>query len=177
MKRIAPHPLGIAACAFLAGLLAGCAGPADPPKSSSKEELFARLFQCAPGPAPDMPWKMTVRSVARDPDATRVRVAVTPAGNAPIDFALPVYRLSSGRWLIHLAGRAYLLDDECREYKLKDRKSAGEQDLPPEGPIRLSPGQSLEAILVFPRMPDSARAAMLVYAGDKLPFLFGVPGA
>jgi hypothetical protein len=99
---------------------------------------------------------------------------VAYAMDEAVDFYLPIYRLSAGRWLINEKGRAYLLDERCREFKLKDRKmpsiSSGEQRVPLDGRIRLNPGQAFEATLVFPRLFDQTRIGALVYDGRVLPF-------
>lgn len=101
-------------------------------------------------------------SITNATNATHVRLVAYVLDEA-VDFDLPVYRLSAGRWLINEKGRAYLLDEQCREFKLKDRKSYsssfGEQQIPLDGRIRLSPGQAFEATLVFHRLSDQTRAA------------------
>jgi hypothetical protein len=88
----------------------------------------------------------------------------------PADFDLPVYLMSRGRWLINERGRAYLLDPECREYKLKDRAPAAGQAEVKNGRVQLKAGEAFEVTLVFPRLLDGVRQGLLVYGTRVLPF-------
>jgi hypothetical protein len=137
---------------------------------------LAKIGGCVPGEAAIEGWSMEIRSASRDETSTRVEIAVTATGEA-VDFDLPVYRLSRGRWLINKSGqfgRAYLVDPTCREYKLKDRKAAPGREIPLDGRVRVTPGQPFEATLLFPRLPEETGVGMLVYNGQKLPFAIGV---
>jgi hypothetical protein len=117
--------------------------------------------------------KLAIAEVAHQPNATHVRLAGYATDEA-VDFDLPAYRLSSGQWLINEKGRAYLLDERCREFKLKDRKPSsgvhGGRPVRRDARIRLSPGQAFEATLIFPRLPDQTRMGVLVYDGRVVPF-------
>src|SRR5262249_22434724 len=130
---------------------------------------------CAPKNEPKKNLSLEIQSVEVQPQATRVKIVVS-ALVEPVDFDFPVYRLSSGRWLINETGRAYLIDPECREYRLKDRKAIDGFQIPLYGRIKLKPEQPFEAILVFPRISEQARVGMLVYDGQTLPFMLGVEG-
>jgi hypothetical protein len=100
---------------------------------------------------------------------------VAYASDEAVDFHLPIYRMSAGRWLINEKGRAYLLDERCREFKLNGRKPSagsfwGGRKVPLDGLVRLNPGQAFEATLIFPPLPDQTRVGALVYEGRVLPF-------
>jgi hypothetical protein len=95
-------------------------------------------------------------------------LAVYAAGEAA-DFDLPQYLMSRGRWLINERARTYLLDEACREYRLKDRRlTVGE--VPQGGRIKVGAGEAREFTLTFPRLPDGVHAGALVYGGWVLPF-------
>src|SRR5262249_12520027 len=98
---------------------------------------------------------------------TSVRV-VGYATTEAAEFDLPVYFMSRGRWLINERGRAYLLDEQCHEYKLKDRRT--EQAAPQGGHVRLKPGEACEATLSFPRLSNEVREGVLVYGTRVLSF-------
>jgi len=120
---------------------------------------------------------LAIESVVSDKTATRVRL-VAYARDEAVDFYLPVYRMSAGRWLINEKGRVYLLDEQCREFRLNDAKPSpgslsdflGGEKIPPDGRIRLRPGQAFEATLIFPPWADRARVGALFYDGRVLPF-------
>ena len=122
---------------------------------------FAKLQSCAPKDEGEHDVKLSVVSVVRHPEETSVRLAAY-ALDKPVEFNLPVYLLSRGRWLINEKGRVYLLDEQCREYKLKDRRSSvgtnsSAIQAPPDGRIKLEAGQVFEATLSFPRLPDEVQ--------------------
>lgn len=129
----------------------------------------AKLHACLPDSKPDSAFKLAIASVSRQPDETSVRLVAYTLGEAA-DFDLPVYLMSRGRWLINEQGRAYLLDDECREYKLKNRQVVVGPNITPQGRMRLKPGQAFEVTLSFPRLTDEAREGVLVYGAWVLPF-------
>lgn len=126
-----------------------------------------KLRACLPDSKPDSVFKLAIASVSRQPDETSVRLVAYTLGEAA-DFDLPVYLMSRGRWLIAEQGRAYLLDDECREYKLKNRQVVVAAT--PQGRVRLKPGQAFEVTLSFPSLTDEAREGVLVYGAWVLPF-------
>jgi hypothetical protein len=153
-------------------LLLPCASCRDPEaeKRAAVDAFFARARSCKEASEPEGNLKLAIASVTNTANETRVRL-VAYAFDEAVDFDLPVYRLSAGRWLINEKGRAYLLDEQCREFKLNNRKSSsGARQIPLDGRIRLNPGQAFEATLVFYRLPDQTRVGTLVYAGRVLPF-------
>jgi hypothetical protein len=134
------------------------------------DEFFVKARSCVPASEPEDKLKLAIAQVTNQPDATRVRLAAYALDEA-VDFDFPVYLMSAGRWVINEKGRAYLLNEQCREFVLKDRKSSfGGRKIPREGRIRLNPGQAFEVTLVFNRLPDQTRVGALIYAGRVLPF-------
>jgi hypothetical protein len=113
--------------------------------------------------------KIAIAGVTVNPNETAVTI-VAYALAEDTDFDLPAYWMSRGRWLINEEGRAYLLDERCREYKLKDRRSSTAEKIPPEGRIRLNRGQAFEAILSFPPLSDQTKVGVLVYGERTIPF-------
>ncbi len=159
---------------FFAGTY-GCASGKPERAAVEPERLEAQVERCVAGAEPARGWEMKIRSVSVEEAATRVEIGIRAMEEA-VQVDLPVYRLSRGRWLIGAAGRTYLVDATCREYKLKDRKAGPGREIPLEGRVRLRRGEEFEAVLLFPRLPDEARVGMLVYDGRKLPFAIGVAG-
>ncbi len=151
-------------------------------KPVTVEEFFARARSCIPSDVRiddnAVGLRLAVESVRKTGGTTQVRLVAYSIDRA-IDFYLPIYRLSAGRWLINDKGRAYLLDEQCREHKLNDRKPSasyssdpsGKPQIPHDGRIRLNPGQAFETTLVFPPLPDETRIGALVYEGNALPFI------
>jgi len=148
----------------------GCSRP-DPEseRQAAVAATLARLQSCAP-PDDEGEVKLAITSVTQQPNETRVRLAAY-ALDKPAEFDLPVYILSRGRWLIHETGRAYLLDEQCGEYKLKERRASSGMEAPQDGHIKLEAGQVFEVTLVFPPLPKDVRMGELVYGRRVLPFL------
>ena len=162
--------------------LTGCSRPnPEVEKRTAVDEFFARARSCRPSNGSDGEdagsLKLAVESVVSAENATHVRL-VAYARDEAVDFYLPIYRMSAGRWLINEKGRAYLLNEQCREFKLSESKPSpssasifwGGGQIPQDGRIRLNPGQALEVTLVFPPLPDRTRVGALVYDGRVLPF-------
>lgn len=171
LSRSLALPLALSLC------LAGCSRPVtEAEKSAAVDEFFTRARSCWPSDG-ESAALLAVESVVNDKNAASVRLAAYARDEA-VDFYLPVYRLSAGRWSINEKGRVYLLDEQCREFKLNDSKPSPSSSLifwgggriPQGGRIRLKPGQVFELTLVFPSMPDRTRVGALVYDGRVLPF-------
>jgi len=163
-------------CLSLA-LLAGCSRPVtEAEKRAAVDEFFTRARSCWPNDGEGAA-TLAIESVVSDGKATRVRLVAYSRDEA-VDFYLPIYRMSAGRWSINEKGRVYLLDEQCREFKLNDSKPSSSSSLtfwgggqiPQGGRIRLKPGQAFETTLVFPPLPDRVRVGALVYGGRVLPF-------
>jgi hypothetical protein len=169
-------------------LLGGCSRP-DPEAEKQKafNQVLAKLRSCVPNQKPEDKspeekadpankakedkLKIAIAGVTLTPNETAVRI-VAYALDEDIDFDLPVYWMSRGRWLINEQGRSYLLDERCREYKLKDRRSSTpDHPIPVNGRIRLNKGQVFEATLSFPRLSDQTQIGVLVYGERILPYL------
>ncbi len=134
------------------------------------DEFFVKARSCVPASEPEDKLKLAITQVTNQPNATHVRL-VAYALDEAVDFDFPVYLMSAGRWLINEKGRTYLLNEQCREFILKDRKSSfGERKIPREGRVKLNPGQAFEVTLIFNRLPDQTRVGALVYNGRVLPF-------
>jgi len=148
------------------------------------DEFFASARSCWPSYGSNSEDagnpKLAIESIVSDRKATRVRLVAYAGDEAPasgVDFYLPIYRMSAGRWSVNEKGRVYLLDEQCREFKLNDSKPSptsslifwGGGQIPQGGRIRLKPGQAFEATLAFPPFPDRTRVGALVYGGRLLP--------
>jgi hypothetical protein len=151
-------------------ILTGCARR-DPEaeKRQALNEALGKLRSCAPDQKADDRLKIAIAGVTVDQGETAVRIVVY-APEQDIDFDLPVYWMSRGRWLINEQERTYLLDERCREYKLKGRRSATTETLPPNGRIRVNRGHAFEAILSFPSLSDQTQIGILVYGDRTIPF-------
>lgn len=157
-------------------MLSGGCERSDPEAARRKaaQDARARLLACLPDQASSdqvvaEAVHLAIGGVELRHNATAVQlVAYTIDEEA--EFHLPVYLLSRGRWLIDERGRAYLLDTDCREYKLKDRKTAGKESIPLDGRVRLKAGEAYAIWLEFPRLPERAREGVLVYGARVLPF-------
>ncbi len=154
--------------------LTSCSKDPEAVRVAAIEETYGKLSKCAPANADESDLKLAVVSAFNEKNETLVRL-VAYAINSPAEFALPAYRLSSGRWLIGEKDRAYLLDEHCREFKLKDRKVNLGQTFPQDGMVKLNPGQAFEITMGFHRLPDRNRIGVLVYAGRSLPFTISQP--
>jgi hypothetical protein len=169
------RPVALSLCLLIC--LAGCTRPVtEPEKRAAVDEFFTRARSCWPSDG-ESAAQLAVESVVSDKNATSVRLAAYARDEA-VDFYLPVYRLSAGRWSINEKGRVYLLDEQCIEFKLSDSKPSpssssifwGGGRIPEGGRIRLKPGQVFEMTLVFPSMLVRTRVGALVYDGRVLPF-------
>ena len=154
--------------------LTGCShrNPAEEKRAAQAaiDEFFVKARSCVPADEPEDKLKLAIAEVTNQPNATRVRL-VAYALDEAVDFYFPVYLMSAGRWVINEKGRAYLLNEQCREFVLKDRKSSSSvKRIPREGRIKLDLGQAFEVTLIFNRLPDQTRVGALVYAGRVLPF-------
>src|SRR5262249_29648310 len=163
-------------------LLAGCSrAVTEAEKRAAVDEFFARARSCRPPDGADGEEagnpKFAIESVVSDRNAARVRL-VAYAPEQAGDLYLPIYLLSAGRWSINEKGRVYLLDEQCREFRLSDSKPSSKSSLifwgggqiPKGGRIRLKPGQAFETTLAFPSLPDRTRVGALVYGERVLPF-------
>ncbi len=168
----ASYPLLIVAMSFLTS---GCSHR-DPEaeKRAAVETTISKIRSCAPENRPDDKLRLAIADVKIEPQHTSVRL-VAYALDEATDFDLPVYIMSRGRWMINDSGRAYLLDEHCSEFRLRDRRSSTGAAVPLDGRIRLNPGQAFEATLNFQRLPDQTRMGVLVYGNHTLSFMIWDP--
>jgi hypothetical protein len=155
-----------------ATLFGGCSRRGDPGVERQKlfNQAFAKLRSCVPPitQKADDNLKIAIAGVTLNQDETAVKI-IGYTLDEDIDFDLPVYWMSRGRWLINEEGRSYLLDERCREYKLKDRRSSPGHPIPLNGRIRLNKGQFFEATLSFPSLSET-QIGVLVYGDRTIPF-------
>lgn len=152
-------------------LLVGCSGrDQEAQQREAVAMALGKLQACAPGDEAEGDITLAIASITRKANETSVRL-VAYALDQPVEFDLPTYSLSRGRWLIRETGRTYMLDEQCREYKLKERKSVAGRESPPDGRISLAAGQVIEATLSFPALPEDVQMGVLVYGRRALPFL------
>ncbi len=157
-------------CFLLLALVAapGCRQPAQQADTAAAT-LAARLGSCLPEAEPEDSLKLAITAVTRTREETSLRL-VAYTISEPADFYLPVYLMSRGRWLINEQGRAYLLDEQCREYKLKGRRIPAGKTASPQGLVQLKAGQAFELTLSFPPLPETVQAGALIYGKRVLPF-------
>jgi hypothetical protein len=137
-------------------------------------ETAARLQGCLKSAGSSNSLQLAITEITRQPQGTSVRL-VALAGKEAAEFYLPVYLMSRGRWLINERERAYLLDENCREYRLQDRKTLDGQPFPPEGKVNLKPGEAFAFKLSFQALPATTRLGILVYGTNALPFAVLTP--
>lgn len=157
---------------FLILFSAACSKPdPDAVRLAAFDEIYTKMKTCVPESEPQESIGLAILSVSANQNETIIRiVAYAPA--EPAEFNLPVYSLSRGRWLINNKDgekdRTYLIDDRCREFKLKDRRPAAGMKIPLAGKISLDKGQSFETSLIFPSISEKSRVLVLVYGGRTM---------
>lgn len=163
--------LQLAALLILLALSQGCSRRVDPEAERQRllSQALTKLRSCLPPKQNyDDKVKIAIAGVTVNPQETAVKI-VAYTLDQELDFDLPVYWPSRGRWLINEEGRSYLLDERCREYKLQDRRYTSNQLAPVNGRIHLNQGQFFEATLSYPRLSDT-QFGVLVYGERILPF-------
>ena len=148
----------------------GCSKDPEAVRTAAVTESFAQISKCAQVNSAENLANIAVASVTNAQSETALKLVVY-ATNSPIEFPLPAYKLSAGRWLIGEKDRAYLVDERCREFKLKDRRPPEGQRFPLDGFVRLNQGQAFEMTFSFYRLKDTTRFGMLVYGGKTLAFV------
>lgn len=133
------------------------------------------LRRCLPATEVNQSAGLAIAAVAREPETetTTLRMVVY-APTEPVEFHLPIYLMSRGRWTINETGndtgRAYLLDENCRERTLKGTAAVNGKTLPRDGIVKLQAGESFEFRLNFPTLPETMQMGTLVYGSRVLPF-------
>jgi len=169
-KEAAPETIASASAKLPTKLpgLSGCAGISGPTQTG--ELLSADDRNSA---------RLAIRSVERLPEKTLLNL-VAYAGAEPVDFLLPLYSLSRGRWLLEEPdrkepdpdnpGRVFLIDQNCREYRLNDVEFQHGRTKP--GTIRLAANHAVEGSIRFPPLSPSARFGILIYGRHRIPVVF-----
>ncbi|MBI1766134.1 MAG: hypothetical protein HYR56_32420 [Acidobacteria bacterium] len=163
--------------AALALCLTACARKnPEAERQTAVQVTLARVQGCLKQTAPNAALPVAVAEITRLPQETRVRL-VAFASQEAVELNLPVYLLSRGRWLIDEKERVYLLDENCREYKLQDRKTMDGQPFPATGKVSLKAGEAFTFKLSFQALPAETRVGALVYGTTVLPFALWPPAA
>ena len=133
-----------------------------------RQSARAKFHACIPDTQPDGNVRLALEAIRNEPDQTSVKL-IAYAVHEAVEFDVPQYSMSRGRWLINEQGRAYLRDEQCNEYKLKDRTPTVGK-IPDSGRIQLKPGEAYELTLSFPRLLEEVKAGVLVYGNWVMPF-------
>ena len=157
-------------------LLISCAGrDAGQPAPETIENSISRLRGCVnlsaePYAEDDQGVaRLAVRSIEHLTDGTLLHL-VAYAGNEPVNFALPLYSLSRGRWLLENFDRVYLVDQNCREYRLNDVDFPNRRAKP--GLILIQADHAVEGTIRFPTLNAAARFGVLIYGKQRIPVFF-----
>jgi hypothetical protein len=174
---------------LLLAVLTSCARPRNT-EVGTREAISAlqkKLSACVAEKNPQGDFKLAVVSITHQGEETLVNIVAfnpadvvadknsatsktSPKGSPRIiDFDAPVYLMSRGRWLLNETGRVYLIDENCREYKLRDRKFLMRQATAKSGRVQLAPGEACEVQLSFGRVSETAQGLLLVYGQHILP--------
>ncbi len=129
----------------------------------------AKFRACIPTTQPEGKVHLALAEVRNEPNQCSVKL-VAYALNEPAEFDLPQYSMSRGRWLINERWRSYLRDEQCNEYKLKERTPTIGK-VPDSGRIQLKPGEFYEVTLSYPRLPEEMKQGVLVYGDWVIPFV------
>jgi hypothetical protein len=172
MKRIHPNisaPIWLNI--WLALSLAACSQrEPDRERQAAVTATLTNLQTCLRGRSETTAAQLAIVEISRQPQETSVRLVAYATADKPVEFYLPVYLMSRGRWLINERERAFLLDEHCREFRLRDRKSTTGNPLPLDGKIVLQPGAAFEFKLSFARLPDEINLGALIYGARVIPF-------
>lgn len=170
LKTIVPN---LAMLAFLL-IATGCSKDPELVRRVAVAESLEAMSKCEKVSGAGHLPNLAIASVVNAQNETTLKL-VAYAANSPVEFPVPFYRLSAGRWLIGDKDRVYLMDEHCRSFDLKDRRPPEGKKFPPEGILRLNPGESFEMTFSFYRLNDATRFGMLVYAGKTLTFIVNSP--
>ena len=138
--------------------------------SPTEGEKQAKLKSCTPDYHPDSKIQLSVSEIWNEGNQTKVRVAFLAPPEA-VEFYLPQYSMSRGRWLMNERWRAYIRDEYCKEYKLQDRTSQSSGKIPDNGLIKLKANEKYEVILSFAKLSGESKKGVLVYGQWVLPVI------
>jgi len=155
---------------FFTLALSGChKRDLDRERQTAVTETLTKLQACLRQRTETSEAELAIVEIRRLPQEISVRL-VAYAKDKPVEFYLPVYLMSRGRWLINERERAFLLDEYCREFRMRDRKSTNGKPLPLDGKVMLQPGAAFEFNLSFARLPEETNLGVLIYGAKVLPF-------
>lgn len=160
--------LTVLACLLI--ISASCSKDPETVRSVAVIETFDAMSKCEKVTDAEHLPNLAIASVTNTQNETILKL-VAYAANSPVEFPVPFYRLSAGRWLIGDKYRVYLMDEHCRSFELKDRRPPAGKTFSQEGILRLNPGESFEMTFSFYRLKETTRFGMLVYAGKTLTFV------
>jgi hypothetical protein len=174
MKKIVGRKMPVALALFgLLGLWCLGCNKADPEtqRRVALKLTADNLRRCLPPVEVNQPVHLAIAAIAREreTETTSLRMVVY-AITQPAEFYLPIYLMSRGRWTINDTGRAYLLDEHCREHKLKGTAEVNGKALPTDGIVKLKAGEAFEFRLNFHTFPETMQLGTLVYGSRVLPF-------
>lgn len=186
LSAISQAARNLSCCLLFSVLWLSACSQADPEAAarSALTSLRQKMTACLREPAAEGNIRLAVVSLARTREETVVRLAAynyadpsakeTPADTRSVDFDVPNYLMSRGRWLLNESGRVYLMDERCRQYKLVNRKLTMRQTEAVNGRIEIKPGEVCEVLLSFTRLPEDVQTAVLVYGSQVLPLPFSL---
>ena len=129
----------------------------------------AKFRACIPDTQPEGKVHLAVSELRNEPNQFSVKL-VAYALHETADFDLPQYSMSRGRWLINERGRSYIRDEQCNEYKLKERTPTIGK-VPDSGRVQIKPGEFYEVTLSYPHLSEEVRQGVLVYGNWVMPFV------
>lgn len=129
----------------------------------------AKFRACIPATQMEGSVHLALGEIRNEPNQLSVKL-IAYALNEPADFDLPQYSMSRGRWLINERWRSYIRDEQCNEYKLKDRTPTVGK-VPDSGRIQIKAGGFYEVTLSYPPLPEEVRQGVLVYGNWVMPFV------
>ncbi len=173
LKMIKTILLNLTVFAFLL-ISTSCSKDPERVRSKAVSESFDAMSKCERVSGAERLANVAIALVVSAQNDTTLKV-VAYAANTPVEFPVPFYKLSAGRWLIGEKDRVYLMDEHCRSFELKDRRPPEGKKFPQDGILRLNPGESFEMTFSFYRLKDATRFGMLVYAGKTLGFVVTQP--
>ena len=147
---------------------AACRQNSVPVAVPTEAEKQAKLKSCTPDYQPDSKIQLSVLEIWNEGNQTKAK-AVFTAPNEAVEFYLPQYSMSRGRWLMNERWRAYLRDERCREYKLEDRTPKNNSKIPDSGLIKLRANEKYEVTLSFAKLSEETSKGILVYGQWILP--------
>ncbi|MFN7927532.1 MAG: hypothetical protein U0Y68_06240 [Blastocatellia bacterium] len=128
----------------------------------------AKFRACIPTEKYEGKAQLAVAEIRNEAEQCRVKLVAYAAGEAA-EFDVPQYSMSRGRWMIADKWRSFIRDEQCNEYKLKERTPTVGK-VPDSGRVTIKPGEFYEMTLSYPRLSDEVRQGVFVYGNWVMPF-------